>query len=54
MTLGKTTISNSVKYIPQNEQTRERYIKQKHKNVIHFLVNKTKIFRKTKNISLEL
>ena len=46
MTFRKITIDNSVRYIPIIEKTKEREIKPK-KNLVQFLVNKTKKFHKT-------
>ena len=47
MRLQKTTVDNSVKYIPQSEQTIEKDIRTTTKQIFHFLVNKTKLFQKT-------
>ena len=44
MTIRKTTIGNSVRYIPKAKKTRES--KPNIKKLSHFFVNKTKIFRK--------
>ena len=44
MTLRKITTDNSVKRIPKSELTKERNITPNTKKLVHFLVNKTKIF----------
>ena len=46
MVLRKITIDNSVRYIPINEKTNETDIKPKKLNLVHFVVNKTRIFHK--------
>ena len=53
MVLRKITIDNSVRYIPIGEKTKETDIKpKKNKKLVHFFVNKTKIFQQTvKNFS---
>ena len=54
MTLRKITIDNSVRYIPKNEQTKEKIINQKQQKLVHFLENKIKIFHKTVKSSLNI
>ena len=51
MTLRKITIDNSVRYIPKSEQTKEKQIEPKPKKLVHFPVNRAKIFSKTIKIS---
>ena len=51
MVFRKIPIDNSVRYIPKSEQSKEKENKPKTINLVHFLVNKTKIFHKiTKNL----
>ena len=54
MTLRKITIDNSVRYIPKNEQTNEKIIKQKQQKLVNSLVNKTKKHHKTIKNSLKI
>ena len=59
MTLRKITIDNSVKYIPQGEQTKkqktkERDFKSYTTKQNHFFVNGTKIFHKIIKNSLKI
>ena len=49
MTLRKITFDNSVRSVPKNEQIKE----SKQKKLVHFLVNKTRIFHKTIKRSLK-
>ena len=54
MTLRKIITDNSVKYIPQREQTRDFEPKTRKNNSLHFIKNKTKSFHKTIKKSLKL
>ena len=47
MVLRKTATDNSVSYIPEKEQTKEKTLNQKQQKLVHFLVNKSKFFHKT-------
>ena len=53
MTLRKITIDNSVRYIPKNEQ-KKKIINQKQQKLVHFLVNRIKIFHKIVKSSLKI
>ena len=54
--IKKITIDNSVRFIPKSEQTNERDMKPKQKQLklVHFLVNKTKIFHRLVNNSSKM
>ena len=54
MTLRKIIIDNSVRFIPKNEQTKEKKINQKQQKLVHFLVNRIKIFHKIVKSSLKI
>ena len=54
MTLRKINIDNSVRYIPKNEQTKEKIINQNQQKLVHFLENKTKKHHKTIKNSLKI
>ena len=54
MVLRKLTFDNSVRYIPEKEQTKKTRSNQKQQKLVHFLVNKTKIFLETLTIKSSL
>ena len=47
MVLRKITIDNSVRYIPESEQYKEKIVNQKQQKLVHLLVNKTENYHKT-------
>ena len=54
MVLRKITIDNSVRYNPKTEKTKEKENKPKTLKLVHFHVNRTKIFHKTVKNSLKI
>ena len=54
MTLRETTIHNSVKYVPLSEKSKKKRLSQKQQKLVHFLVNKSKLFRRTIRNSLKI
>ena len=53
MTLRKITIDNSVRYIPKMNKQKKKIINQKQQKLVHFLVNRIRIFHKIVKSSLE-
>ena len=56
MTLRKTTVDNSVNYIPQSEQTQffQEILNQTQKRKFHFLENRTRNCHKKLRNSLKI
>ena len=54
MTLRKITIDNSVRYIPKMNKQKKKLINQKQQKLVHFLVNRIKIFHKIVKSSLKI
>ena len=54
MVLRKLPNDNSVRYIPKTEQPKKERLNHKQQKLVHFLVNKTKIFDKIVTNSLKM
>ena len=54
MVLRKITVDNSVRYIPKMNKQKKKILNQRQLKLVHYLVDKTKIFHEIVKNSLKI